>query len=498
MLFNSVDFIGFFLPIVFAGFFTLARVSHRAAAMWLALASLFFYGWWDIRYVALLVGSITFNYGMGHRLAHSASPSSKKLILGVSVTCNLLLLGIFKYCDFLISTINALGGLTIPRTHIVLPLGISFFTFTQIAFLVDVYRQIAKEYRADHYLLFVTYFPHLIAGPVLHHKQMMPQFAMPDTYSLKTSNVSLGLTIFLIGLAKKIVLADNLAVFARPVFHAADAGAAVTFFESWGGVLAYTFQLYFDFSGYSDMAIGLSRLFGIELPLNFNSPYKSPTITEFWRRWHITLSHFLRDYIYVPLGGNRQGKVRRYRNILITMLLGGLWHGASWTFVVWGGLHGMYLLIHQSWAAFKQRWSGSVTVPERSVGRVLGVLVTFGCTVGAWVFFRAETFPGALAILKAMLGMNGAILPDQLAVVLHIKGLVSTTGNMALLGGGTVMGVFEQAGLLFISILICWALPNTQNMSPRLQFWAIVGSFAFVFQAVFFGRAPSEFLYFQF
>jgi alginate O-acetyltransferase complex protein AlgI len=495
MLFNSIPFIVFYLPIVFAAFFLIARISRLLAALWLALASLFFYGWWDARYVTLLLGSVSFNYTMGWLIAHRAGKPTGRWILASAVTANLILLGIFKYADFFIGSINAAADTNLPLANIVLPLGISFFTFTQIAFLVDAYRGIAREYSPVHYLLFVTYFPHLIAGPVLHHKQMMPQFELEQTYRLRGETVVAGLSVFVIGLAKKVVLADSVAGFATPVFAAADQGTQVTFFDAWGGALAYTFQLYFDFSGYSDMAIGLSLLFGIQLPLNFSSPYRAPNIIEFWRRWHMTLSQFLRDYLYIPLGGNRKGPVRRHVNLMITMLLGGLWHGASWTFVFWGGLHGAFLVANHVWRSLVAGYRR----PEASVvGRGLGVLLTFLCVVVAWVFFRAETFGGALSILQGMSGQAGFVLPDQVAGILGLRGVVTTVGSMPLLGGGTVMGVFEQAAILLVCFIICWCFPNTQSMSPRLQFLACTLGFAFVVQAVFFGRTPSEFLYFQF
>jgi alginate O-acetyltransferase complex protein AlgI len=349
VLFNSPEFILFYLPVVVAVFFLLARWQRKAAALWLAVASLFFYGWWNPNFVVLLLASVVFNFYMGsaisrRREAISAFSTAKSVrpLLVLAIGANLALLAYFKYANFFIDSTNALTGSNFALLNIVLPLGISFFTFTQIAFLVDASRGLAREYDFVHYLLFVTYFPHLIAGPVLHHKQMMPQFAERSTYLPNRENIVVGLTIFCVGLAKKVIIADSLSVYASPVFAAAEKGVAITFFEAWGGLLAYTFQLYFDFSGYSDMAIGLSLLFGVTLPINFNSPYQATNIIEFWRRWHMTLSQFLRDYLYVPLGGNRLGVSRRHFNLMVTMVLGGLWHGANWTFVIWGALHGFF------------------------------------------------------------------------------------------------------------------------------------------------------------
>ena len=363
MLFNSFAFLFAYLPIVLAGYFLLDRLAPTAGtsanwrrlapAAWLAGASLFFYAWWDVRYLPLLLASICVNYGAG-RLIGASAGAARKRVLVAALALNLGLLAYYKYANFFIDSVNAIavtagaGAVSLPwhGLDIILPIGISFFTFTQIAFLVDCYRGEVREYRFIHYVLFVSYFPHLIAGPVLHHRDMMPQFADPANAHPRAANFAIGLSIFTIGLAKKVLIADNLSPLAIPVFAA---GAEPTLIEAWIGVLAYTFQLYFDFSGYSDMAIGLSRLFGVKLPLNFNSPYKAANIADFWRRWHMTLSRFLRDYLYIPLGGSRRGEAMRYRNLMLTMLLGGLWHGAGWTFVIWGGLHGLYLVLQQAW-----------------------------------------------------------------------------------------------------------------------------------------------------
>ena len=336
MLFNSYEFIFLYLPVVFIGFFFIGRYNFRFAALWLAAVSLFFYGWWNPKFVVLLLGSILFNFGAGYLISHAKIAEKSKSIFFISIIANLALLGVFKYANFFIATANTFGTQW-DSLDIILPLGISFFTFTQIAYLVDVYRGIAREYDFIYYLLFVTWFPHLIAGPVLHHKQMMPQFASPSIYKPNPESIAVGLTLFSFGLFKKVMLADQFALYANPVFADAAKGAQPMFNEAWIGVLAYTLQLYFDFSGYSDMAIGLSRIFNVKLPLNFDSPYKAGNIIDFWRRWHMTLSKFLRDYLYVPLGGNRKGPTRRHLNLLATMLLGGLWHGAGWNFVLWGG-----------------------------------------------------------------------------------------------------------------------------------------------------------------
>ncbi len=400
MLFNSHLFLFIFLPVVLGVYLALGS-KRELAGIWLGLASLYFYGSWNFAYVPLLLLSICVNYAFGFMIGRG-----KKLLVW-GLIFNLALLGYYKYAHFFVSNLDQLAGLDWQLGRIVLPLGISFFTFTQIAYLMDVSRGEVREYRFSHYLLFVTYFPHLIAGPILHHREMMPQFESGKRPSF--GDFSVGMTIFLAGLFKKVILADGIASYVAPVFDAHSAGLEPTFVDAWFGALAYTCQLYFDFSAYSDMAIGLSRLFGIKLPVNFYSPYQAVNIIEFWHRWHMTLSRFLRDYLYIPLGGNRKGKVRRHLNLMATMLLGGLWHGAGWTFVIWGGLHGLYLVINHAWISLKER----LGIPSfGKAGRVLGRTLTFLCVVIGWVFFRAENIDSAFSILKGMTGLNGIVFPD--------------------------------------------------------------------------------------
>ena len=414
MLFNSYPFIFLFLPLTLWGFFLLGRVSPKLAAGWLALASLFFYGWWNPIYVALLVGSVLFNYTLGLAIVRADAAGRirhKKRWVVFAIAANLGVLAYFKYANFFLDNLNAVLGTAASLGIIILPLGISFFTFTQIAFLADAYQGKAREYSLVHYGLFVTYFPHLIAGPILHHREMMPQFTRPEIYRLNYDDIAAGLTIFVIGLFKKVIIADGVGGYVAPVFDAPQAGVTLTFLEAWCGALAYTFQLYFDFSGYSDMAVGLSLLFGVRMPINFHSPYKAVNIVDFWRRWHMTLSRFLRDYLYIPLGGNRKGPARRYVNLMATMLLGGLWHGAGWTFIVWGGLHGVYLVINHAWHALR-RGLGHDLGHSTASGRMLGCFVTFLAVVAGWVIFRADSIGAALAILKGMAGLNGFVVPD--------------------------------------------------------------------------------------
>ncbi len=386
-----------------------------------------------------------------------------------AVAANLTILGIFKYANFFIGSLEGLSGQSIPHLGILLPLGISFFTFTQIAFLVDVHRGLAREYNFVHYLLFVNYFPHLIAGPLLHHKQMMPQFAQPSTYRLSAENIAVGLTIFTVGLAKKVLLADSFGTYATPVFDSARDGVDPKFVAAWTGALAYSLQLYFDFSGYSDMAIGLSRMFGVNMPLNFASPYKARNIIDFWRRWHMSLSQFLRDYLYVPLGGNRHGKVRRYVNLMVTMILGGLWHGASWTFVAWGALHGLYLVVNHAWHALRARLGAAAVSTPSTASRIAGVALTFVAVVVAWVLFRAATFSAAQSMLAGMFGLNGFALPERFGRLPGAQSDMMQALGVSFVGSlgeiqwrpDTSLGLFFP--LLALGLFIVWALPNTQE-----------------------------------
>ena len=463
MLFNSYPFIFLFLPVVLSGFFGLARFSHSYAAAWLALASLFFYGYWNPAYIGLLLGSITCNYAFGTWISKARirtektvlSPQHSVLVsqssalrpqnlLFLALAANLALLAYYKYANFFVSNLDPLLGADWNFANIILPLGISFFTFTQIAFLVDTYQGKVKEYNFVHYVLFVTYFPHLIAGPVLHHREMMPQFKHASTYRFSYEHMSVGLTIFFIGLFKKVILADNIAYYVPSVFDAPGVGVHLTFIEAWGGALCYTLQLYFDFSGYSDMAIGLSRMFGIILPLNFHSPYKSVNIIEFWRRWHMTLSRFLRDYLYIPLGGNRRGSSRRYVNLMVTMLLGGLWHGAGWTFIIWGGLHGLYLIINNGWHSLRRALGQDPALPLSWPMRTLSGLLTFAAVTLAWVFFRASDLHTATNIAQTMLGFNG----------------ISSTHGMATKG---------MLNWICVLLAITWLAPNTQTIMQAFK-----------------------------
>jgi alginate O-acetyltransferase complex protein AlgI len=411
MLFTTPTFILLFLPLTLLGFYLIGRRSPGAAAAWLLGVSLLFYSHWQPRDTLLLLASIMLNFSIGRRITSGGSAARSWLIAGIAI--DLGLLALFKYADFAVRNLNLLPGVNLPLPGLALPIGISFFSFTQIAFLVDAYRHKVTESKPVHYGLFVTYFPHLVAGPVLHHAQMMPQFADRSIYQVQAGNLVGGLAIFAIGLLKKVVLADGISPYADAVFNPADAGAMPVTAEAWMGAVAYALQLYFDFSGYSDMAVGLSWMFNVSLPFNFNSPYKAGDISEFWRRWHISLSSFLRDYLYIALGGNRHGEIRRYLNLAATMVLGGLWHGASWTFVAWGALHGLYLMVHHGFRAAigKRRHQALASLPA---WRMAAGAMTLLAVVVAWVLFRAGTFAGAMQVLRGMAGLNGSADPTPL------------------------------------------------------------------------------------
>lgn len=417
--------------------------------------------------------------------------------------------------DFFVGNINSFYSLEYGISNIILPLGISFFTFQQIAYLVDKYRGYNYGGNFLHYVLFVSFFPQLIAGPIVHYKEIIPQLVSDNTRDI-SKNIAIGLSIFIVGLFKKVVLADSVAAYATPVFDAAADGVSLTIFEAWAGSLAYTLQLYFDFSGYSDMAIGLAMLFGVRLPVNFLSPYKATSIIDFWSRWHITLSQFLKDYLYIPLGGNRRGSFKRYQNLMITMLLGGLWHGAGWTFIVWGGLHGVYLMLNHAWRAWKNKYIKRKI--DNRYYNIVAWIMTFSVVVFSWVVFRADSIDSAIEIYKAMLGFNGVSFPVIFDKYIDNYSIFSSFSI-------TSMGMFRHGiadwniGIPFIIllILIVIKMPNSIEIfnkntlefnnkikgdvdilwSPSLR-WSIVITISFIVCIEFMRGSVTEFLYFQF
>jgi alginate O-acetyltransferase complex protein AlgI len=523
VLFNSFTFVFIFLPAVVGGYLVLRRLGGADLRLvWILAASLFFYGWWNPWNLFLLVGSIGFNYGAGLVLAGRVPAISARLgqpvLLTIGVVANLALLGFFKYANFFVDSVGTIFGASIPFGEVVLPLAISFFTLQQIAFLIDVYRGRVANYSFLHYGVFVSFFPQLIAGPIVHHHEVIPQFSKGER-GVPLSNISIGLTIFAVGLFKKVILADTASTFATPVFDAALAGADPTLVEAWGGMLAYTLQIYFDFSGYSDMAIGLARMFGIRLPLNFNAPYQSASIIEFWGRWHITLSRFLREYLYIPLGGNRNGNLRRYGNLMAVMLIGGLWHGAGVTFVIWGGLHGLYLIVNHTWrnvaGALGRRRRNPVPSRALALHPALARAITFLAVAFAWVAFRAEDLGSAGAIYRGLFGFNGISLPSQADFLEPLTRLVPIAFD-GLGAFGSVGG--ERKGVIVIAILLVvvafappthrWLArtrpvlgrisdPSRIQWRPSLR-WAIVTGLIASIAVYGMFSGVDEFIYFQF
>ncbi|MGX9726326.1 MAG: MBOAT family O-acyltransferase [Candidatus Electronema sp. VV] len=482
MLFNSPAYIFLFLPAAVLLYFLLNRWRFSfAASAWLVLASLFFYGCWNPAHLPLLLLSIAVNFVVGAMLQQGGRSGKfglvRRIILPVGICFNLGLLGYYKYADFFAANYNNLLGAALPLPQLALPVAISFFTFQQIAYLVDCGRGRVRECSFLNYCLFVTFFPKLVAGPIVHHHEMMPQFARLRNRLPAPGNMALGLFFFSLGLFKKVWLADQFSEWAGTGFAAKT---ALTFFDAWGASLSYTLQLYFDFSGYSDMAVGSALFCNIVLPVNFDSPYQAASIQDFWRRWHITLSRWLRDYIYIPLGGNRKGHVRTCLNLLVTFLLGGLWHGAGWTFVLWGGLHGAALVVHRLW---QER---GLRLPA-----FFGWLCTFLFVNASWVLFRAESLKEGLRVLKSMTGLNGIIfstdsllLPGAMRWHLLVFGLaVFLLPNSCRLGG---------------------LLPPENAAQRLLRFrpnlgWAVLTGFLFscaLYQML--RAAPSKFLYFNF
>ena len=504
MLFNSFTFIGVFLPVTLVLWWLLKfTVGMRAALGWLVLASLYFYASWDVRYLSVLLTSVGVNFWIGGKIlaekAQGRETRAKRwMVTGVSF--NLLVLGGFKYAYFLASNLAAVLGKEPPFQAWVLPLAISFVTFQKIAYLFDCRRGHVMRHDWLEYLFFVSFFPQLIAGPIVHHRPLIAQTVPGYKPAAGTAAMLVaGLSFFSIGLFKKVILADSLARYATPVFElgkqSTPDGAS-----AWQAMLAYTLQLYFDFSGYSDMAIGLALMFGFKLPVNFLSPYKASSIIDFWRRWHMTLSRFLRDYLYIPLGGNRHGTVARYRNLWITTLLAGLWHGAGWNFLLWGALHGSLLVLNHGWRGMLARQPVLARVWAR-VPRVLLVGMTFLMVALAWVLFRSDDPATALRLYQALLypltGATWPQLPWHSATDM-VEGLIGLSGAFGWVWVG--LGLMVVMGLpSSVQMLSYEPEPNVAYVvRPGFGLGLLSATglwFACKWMAV---RPATEFLYFNF
>lgn len=485
MLFNSYVFIFVYLPLVLGAFFACCYFQmKKLAQVSLLLSSLIFYGYWDLRFLPLLCGSIVFNFICGNLIFQTPPGNLKKIYLTGSVALNIALLVYFKYLNFFIKSTGYFLSMEFQTMDILLPLGISFFTFTQIAYLVDVYQSKATPGGACSYGLFVTVFPHLIAGPVLHHRDMISQFNDPVSYSWSANHFAHGTFLFIMGLSKKVLIADPLFSYVSPVFDQNQ--QIIPFIQAWVGALAYSIELYFDFSGYSDMAMGLGLYFNLKLPLNFQSPYQASSIIDFWRRWHISLSNFLKDYLYIPLGGNRGGERSKLCNLLITMFLGGVWHGANWTFIVWGLCHGFFLVINHLWRKL------SINLPS-FFSRGLTLL----CVVVAFTIFRAPNLETAYTVIKGMFGFNGVVLPESYEAKLAFLKTYGVIFKVLPLSNVRINDLI----LIVICLCIALFLPNSMYWKERFLKrpipWGIACAVALV-TCVINLDAVTEFLYYQF
>lgn len=480
MLFNSYQFIFLFLPLALVAYFGACGFSHRLGVYTLIVASLVFYACFDVRYIVLVVGSVLFNYTLSRALASPAlagGTAQRRALAVAGVAFNLGLLGYYKYTDFFISNVNSILGSSYALQHIFLPLGISFFTFQQIGYVVDVYKGQNAPPHISEYMIFVLFFPHLVAGPIVHNKEIILQFQNQTLKAPQWDNLYAGLTLFCVGLFKKVILADTFAAYVSPGFEA----VAPHFFQAWTSSLAYTMQIYFDFSGYSDMAIGLAQMFNIQFPQNFNAPYRALDIQDFWRRWHMTLSRFLRQYLYIPLGGNRRGPTRTLVNLFLTFLLGGVWHGASWCFVAWGVMHGVGVVVHRLWS------QSGLRLPRSAAWLLTFLFVNF-----AWVFFRARTWDAALAMLRGMFGLSGVEVPTTFSVVGQLFSWVTVKG------GPFVVDVLVLSVLLLALAEI--VLRNYRDLIELHVPGALrPASYATLFiLAIVCSNRISEFIYFQF
>jgi alginate O-acetyltransferase complex protein AlgI len=468
MLFNSPEFIYFFLPFSIAAWWCLQKMNREQDAQWLVvICSIYFYGWWDTRYVPLLIGNALGNFYLGQKIAETKS----KTLLIAGLMVNIGLLGYFKYADFFIENWNAVADSEYSLLQLVLPLGISFFTFQVIAYLVDCSKGSVSDFNLGRFAFSISFYPHLIAGPILHYSDVMPQ--LRGRIDFDARQFSQGLFLFAAGLFKKSVIADRIAEKVDPLFAA---NTVLQFFESWVSAIGYGLQVYFDFSGYSDMAIGIGLMFGIIQPQNFNSPYQAVNIADFWKRWHMTLSRFLRDYVYIPLGGSRNGFARGLLAASVTMIIGGFWHGAAWTFVLWGILHGAFIGIHRVWMKC------GIRMPEPAA-----ITLTFLSVTVAWVVFRAESVGQAVSIWKGMIGLNGFAIPSV------VSGFCQSCTQTTLISGMELV----QGGIL---LAICMAYINAQKTAQQLE--PDVKNLAY-FTALFFisiwmSGSHESFIYWQF
>lgn len=535
MLFNSPEFIFAFLPAALAVFFLLGRASRGWALAWVVLASLFYYAWWNPINVLIIGPSLLVNFFLARRIHAEERQAVRRFVLIAGIAFNVLFLGYFKYLNFAETTLNEFVGTSFVVEQVILPLGISFITFQKIAFLIDVHARQVKSFSFREFCLFILFFPQLIAGPIVHFRETMPQFKSASC-RLDSSALSIGLTLFCFGLFKKVVLADGIAAHVTPIYDLSASGGTVTMIPAWFAAIGFTLQIYFDFSGYSDMALGLARCFGIRLPVNFDSPLKASNIIDFWLRWHVTLTRFLTAYVYNPLALSlTRRRAAKGRPLLgrkpsagaflyllalptvLTMVVSGVWHGAGLLFVLWGFVHGILISINHGWRLLVPHIFSNMDRYER-IMRPAGFVLTFISVCAAMVLFRSSTGAGAAEILSGLIGANGVSLPRGL---LEPLGLVGVLPFIGVDDGGAVAFVVISLWVAALTLIVV-LMPNTMQLmarfEPALDFderpgrtqespgqWAwrptlswgcVVSVFAVI--AVLRLGGPSEFLYWQF
>ena len=450
MLFNSYIFVLLFLPLTILGYFLLNKISYEIGKIWLLGMSLWFYAYFNVNYLSIIVISICVNYAMNKLIIASAAKTIRKLWLTIALVANVGILFYFKYYDFFIENINVMFKTDFIMHHLILPLGISFFTFQQLSYIIDSYRGEVPDYAFLDYALFVSYFPQLIAGPIVMHSEMVPQFADASKKRINYENLSKGIMAFSIGLAKKVLLADT---FGRVVNWGYNNVEALDTTNALLIMLFYTFQIYLDFSGYCDMATGIGLMFNISLPMNFNSPYRALTIVDFWKRWHMTLTRFFMKYVYITLGGNRAGKIRTYLNILIVFLVSGLWHGANWTFVLWGTIHGIFSLITR---LFNKVFD--------SIHPAINWLITFGFVNLTWIYFRADSIDQANKIIQSVFDLKFGGINELLIIEFYRIAEFMAINSLTVYG---ILSFPNSYVLLLVSFSLCMVL-FTKNTNERI------------------------------
>ncbi len=466
MLFNSYIFILLFLPIVLAAWWSLARWPQIRLGF-LVASSYLFYGWWHWEFTLLLLASTLIDYYVGLGIHASQSKRAKGLWLSVSLISNLGMLGYFKYCGFFAQSINGLldafrFGTPLNVPEIILPVGISFYTFQTLTYSIDLYRGDVKPARSlMHFAAYVSMFPQLIAGPIVRYSDVETQMRELGTQP-NWAEISRGIWFFVVGMSQKILIADTVAKLAGPLLAQPE---ELQFFSGWAALIAYSMQLYFDFAGYSNMAIGLGLMMGFSFPQNFDSPYQATSIQSFWRRWHMTLSSFLRDYLYIPIGGNRYGKLLSYRNLLVVMLLGGFWHGAGWTFILWGLMHGCLLVGNGLYRDY-------INIP---IPKIVGIAVTFFFVMMGWLLFRSVDLQMAKHWYAAIFGLQG---------------IEADLGRSVLQSAGFLVAI--------TTLFFCWSAPNSWNFQPRWSLGTAIALSALFVVCILRFDAESPFLYFQF